>query len=67
MGPRAGLEGRNISSPPGFDPRIVPPVASRYNDELFGPQSSTLHTAICIGHTEISQMGKITSVYTCTL
>ena len=27
MGPRAGLDGRKISSPPGFHPRTVQPVA----------------------------------------
>jgi len=32
LGPRAGLDGRNISSPPGFDPRTVQSVVNRYND-----------------------------------
>jgi hypothetical protein len=33
VGPRAGLEGvRKISPPPGFVPRTVQPVASRYID-----------------------------------
>ena len=32
VGPRAGLEGRKISSPPGFDPQTVQPVVSRYTD-----------------------------------
>ena len=33
MGLRAGLDGcGKISSPPGFDPRTVQPVASRYTD-----------------------------------
>ena len=27
MDPRAGLDGRKISHPPGFDPRTVQPVA----------------------------------------
>jgi len=31
-GPRAGLDGQKISPPPGFDPRTVQPVASRYTD-----------------------------------
>ena len=31
VGPRAGLDGRgNFFPPPGFDPRTVQPVASRY-------------------------------------
>ena len=32
VGPRAGLDGRKISSPPGFDPRTVHHVVSRYTD-----------------------------------
>jgi hypothetical protein len=32
VGPRAGLEGRKISPPPGFDPRTAQPVVSRYTD-----------------------------------
>ena len=33
VGPRAGLDGcGKISPPPGFDPRTVQPVASRYTD-----------------------------------
>ena len=32
-GPRAGLDGRGKSRPPpGFDPRIAQPTASRYTD-----------------------------------
>ena len=31
-GPRAGLDGRKISPPPGFDPRTVQSVVSRYTD-----------------------------------
>ena len=33
VGPRAGLDGCGKSGlPPGFDPRTVQPVASRYTD-----------------------------------
>jgi len=33
VGPRAGLDGCEISRPPpGFDPRTAQPVASRYNN-----------------------------------
>jgi hypothetical protein len=33
VGPRAGLDGcGKFCPPPGFDPRIVQPVASRYTD-----------------------------------
>jgi len=35
VGPRAGLD-KKISSPPGFDPRTVQPVASRYTDYATG-------------------------------
>ena len=30
--PRAGLDDREISTPPGFDPRTVQPVVGRYTD-----------------------------------
>jgi hypothetical protein len=30
--PGPGLDGRKISPPPGFDPRIVQPIAGRYTD-----------------------------------
>jgi len=38
VGPRAGL-GRcgKVSPPPGFDPRTVPPVATRYTDYTTQP------------------------------
>ena len=39
VGPRAGLAGRKISPPPGFDPRAVQPVVSRYTDWATGPTS----------------------------
>jgi len=33
VGPRAGLDGCGKSRPPpGFDPRVVQPVTSRYTD-----------------------------------
>ena len=32
VGPRVLLDGRKISFPPGFDPRTVQPVVSRYTD-----------------------------------
>jgi hypothetical protein len=32
VSPRAGLDERKISPPPGFDPRTVQPVVSRYTD-----------------------------------
>jgi len=35
--PRAGLDGGKISSPPGFEPRIVQPVVSRSTDWVTRP------------------------------
>jgi len=38
MGPRAGVdEYEKFRPPPGFDPRTVQPVASRYTNELSRP------------------------------
>jgi len=38
VGPRAGLDKcGKISPPPGFDPRTVQPVASRYTDYATRP------------------------------
>jgi hypothetical protein len=33
VGPRVGLDGTENLVPPGFDPRTVQPVASRYTDQ----------------------------------
>ena len=38
MGPRAGLKGRKISSPPGFDPGPSSPWSVATPTELPGPQ-----------------------------
>ena len=38
MGPRAGLDGRKISSPPGFDPAPSSPWSVAIPTELPGPQ-----------------------------
>ena len=37
VGPRADLDGRKISSPPGFDPGTSSPQLSRYTDWATGP------------------------------
>jgi len=42
MDPRAGLDGRKISPPPGLDPRTVQPVASRYTDYATRVMDSSL-------------------------
>ena len=40
MGPRAGLDGCGKSRPPpGFDPRTVQPVGSRYTDWAIAAQT----------------------------
>ena len=41
MGPRAGLDGRKNSSPPGFDPGPSSPWSVAIPTELPGPQIST--------------------------
>ena len=38
MGSRAGLDGRKISSPPGFDPGPSSPYSVAIPTELPGPQ-----------------------------
>ena len=38
MGPRAGLDGRKMSSPPGFDPGPSSPQSVTMPTELPGPQ-----------------------------
>ena len=38
MGPRAGLDGREISSPPGFDPGPSNPKSVAIPTELPGPR-----------------------------
>jgi hypothetical protein len=37
---------RKISPPPGFDPRTVEPLASRYNDWATGPLQMEVHISI---------------------
>ena len=39
MGPRAGLDGRKISFPPGFDPGTSSPYSVATPTELPGPQT----------------------------
>ena len=39
MGPRAGLDGRKISSPPGFDPGLSSPQSVTTPTELPSPQN----------------------------
>jgi len=40
VGPRAGLDGWKISPPPGFAPRTIQPVPSRYTDYATRPTGS---------------------------
>ena len=42
MGPVAGLDGRKISPPPGFDPGLPSPYSVAIPTELPGPQVSLL-------------------------
>ena len=41
MGPRAGLDGRKISSPPGFDPGPPSPYSVAIPTELPGPDTNS--------------------------
>ena len=43
MGPRAGLDGRKISSPPGFDPGPSSPVDQSLYRLSYGPISFYVH------------------------
>ena len=43
MGPRGGLDGRNISSPPGFDHRLSSPSSVAISTELPGPRITNNH------------------------
>jgi len=47
MGPRAGLDGRKFSSPPGFDPGPSSPWSVAITTELPGPQP-TMKALSCI-------------------
>ena len=38
MGPRAGLDGRKIASPPGFDPGLSSPYSVAIPTKLPGPR-----------------------------
>ena len=40
MGPRTGLDGRKISSPPGFDPGPSSPQSVAITTELPGPRGT---------------------------
>jgi len=49
VGPRAGLERCGKSRPPpGFDPRTVQPVASRYTDYATRPTGCTRLRKTCV-------------------
>jgi hypothetical protein len=60
VGPRAGLDGRKISPTPGFDPRTVHPVVSRYTDcaktldpALYKTINPALNTAVILLYIQI--------------
>ena len=48
MGPRAGLDGRKISSPPGFDPWASSTYSVVIPTELPGPQLISSVRAVCV-------------------
>jgi len=45
VGPRAGLDGQKISSPPGFDPGPSSPWSVAIPTELPGPHLCIIHMA----------------------
>ena len=50
VGPRAGLDGCGKSRPPpGFDPRTVQPVASRYTDYSFPGHTERVEELLNVG------------------
>ena len=58
MGPRAGLDGRKISSPPGFDPGPSSPWSVAIPTELPGPQ----HNGIILRYNIVGPPSHIRSV-----
>ena len=48
MGPRAGLDGRKISSPPGFDPGPSSPWSVTIPTELPGLHQFFVSSSYCI-------------------
>jgi hypothetical protein len=62
---RSGLV-RNISPPPGLDPRTVQPVASRYTDwAIPAPESLAINNTISPGSAQSNVYSPIT--YLCVL
>ena len=55
VGPRVGLDGCGKSSPPppGFDPRTVQPVASRYTERDIPAQYTTVRLSENLVETEV--------------
>jgi len=47
-GRRAGLDGRKISSPPGFDPRPSSPSSVVISTELPGPHYIYIYVCVCM-------------------
>ena len=43
VGPGAGLDGRKILPPPGFDPRTIQPIVSRYTDWATWPTETVYY------------------------
>jgi hypothetical protein len=57
---------RKIAPPPGFDPRTVQPVGSRYNDCATRPTNivfSSLKHSVCFVSTCVNFSMKFTNVY----
>ena len=52
VGPRASLDGRKISSQPGFDPRLSSPESVAIPTELPGPHQAFMASVYCGFKTE---------------
>ena len=60
MGPRAGLDGRKISSSPGFDPGPSSPYSVVIPTELPGPQLvQVYYSGNCIECSSMYSLGNI--------
>ena len=66
VGLRAGLDGRKISFPPGFDPRTVQPLASRYTDWAISAHQVQVVSYKNEQQPQISKIGNIHKWYIIT-
>ena len=66
VGPRAGLHRCGKSRPPpGFNPRTIQPVASRYTDYATRHTNNEVHIKIVVLHTNPDSKNKYTVLLLC--